>query len=187
VAEDPDRGPAPRSNPLNCAAWWQLTPRTPYDVREVIAQIVDGSRFHEFKERNGPTLVTGFAHIHGHPAGIVADNGILFSESGLKGVHFIQLCDRRSVPLAFLRNITGFMVGREDEAGGVAKHGAKMVTLAALRCGVTTVDASAGGLGGCPYDKTATDNLATEDGRNTLIGTDTRSARYELRRTSRSA
>ncbi len=102
--------------------------RTPYDVREVIARIVDGSRFHEFKERYGPTLVTGFAHIHGHPAGIVASNGILFSESALKGAHFIELCDQRSVPLVFLQNITGFMVGREYEAGGIAKNGAKMVT-----------------------------------------------------------
>ncbi|MCO6010760.1 methylcrotonoyl-CoA carboxylase [Actinoallomurus purpureus] len=106
-------------------------PRTPYDVREVIARIVDGSRFHEFKERYGPTLVTGFAHIHGQPVGIVANNGILFSESALKGAHFIELCDRRSIPLVFLQNITGFMVGREYEAGGIAKHGAKMVTAVA--------------------------------------------------------
>ncbi|MFL6056120.1 MAG: carboxyl transferase domain-containing protein [Actinoallomurus sp.] len=106
-------------------------PRTPYDVREVIARIVDGSRFHEFKERSGPTLVTGFAHIHGQPVGIVANNGILFSESALKGAHFIELCDRRSIPLVFLQNITGFMVGREYETGGIAKHGAKMVTAVA--------------------------------------------------------
>jgi 3-methylcrotonyl-CoA carboxylase beta subunit len=103
-------------------------PRTPYDVREVIGRIVDGSRFHEFKERYGPTLVTGFAHVHGHPVGIVASNGILFSESAVKGAHFIELCDQRLVPLVFLQNITGFMVGREYEAGGIAKHGAKMVT-----------------------------------------------------------
>src|SRR5690606_1863023 len=103
-------------------------PRTPYDVREVIARIVDGSRFQEFKKEYGPTLVTGFARIHGHPVGILANNGILFSESALKGAHFIELCDRRSVPLLFLQNITGFMVGREYEAGGIAKHGAKMVT-----------------------------------------------------------
>ena len=106
-------------------------PRTPYDVHEVIARITDGSRFHEFKQRYGPTLVTGFGHVHGHPAGIVASNGILFSESALKGAHFIELCDRRSVPLVFLQNITGFMVGREYEAGGIAKHGAKMVTAVA--------------------------------------------------------
>jgi 3-methylcrotonyl-CoA carboxylase beta subunit len=102
--------------------------RTPYDVREVIARIVDGSRFGEFKAEYGPTLVTGFAHIHGHPVGIVANNGILFAESALKGAHFIELCDQRRIPLVFLQNITGFMVGRAYEAGGIAKHGAKMVT-----------------------------------------------------------
>ena len=102
--------------------------RTPYDVREVIARITDGSRFAEFKANYGPTLVTGFARICGHPAGIVANNGILFSESALKGAHFIELCDQRRVPLVFLQNITGFMVGRAYEAGGIAKHGAKMVT-----------------------------------------------------------
>ena len=106
-------------------------PRTPYDVREVIARIVDGSRFAEFKKLYGPTLVTGFAHIHGHPVGIVANNGVLFSESAMKGAHFIELCDQRSIPLVFLQNITGFMVGREYEAGGIAKHGAKMVTAVA--------------------------------------------------------
>jgi 3-methylcrotonyl-CoA carboxylase beta subunit len=106
-------------------------PRTPYDVREVIARLVDGSRFVEFKREYGATLVTGFARIHGHPVGIVANNGILFSESAMKGAHFIQLCDRRSIPLVFLQNISGFMVGREYEAGGIAKHGAKMVTAVA--------------------------------------------------------
>ncbi|QBI20662.1 methylcrotonoyl-CoA carboxylase [Egibacter rhizosphaerae] len=106
-------------------------PRTPYEVREVIARLVDGSRLHEFKPRYGSTLVTGFAHIWGHPVGIVANNGILFSESALKGAHFIQLCDRRAVPLLFLQNISGFMVGREYEAGGIAKDGAKMVTAVA--------------------------------------------------------
>ena len=105
--------------------------RTPYDVREVIGRIVDGSRFNEFKSEYGSTLVTGFARIHGHPVGIVANNGVLFSESALKGAHFIELCDRRQVPLLFLQNITGFMVGREYEAGGIAKHGAKMVTAVA--------------------------------------------------------
>jgi 3-methylcrotonyl-CoA carboxylase beta subunit len=105
--------------------------RTPYDVREVIARIVDGSRFAEFKKEYGATLVTGFAGIHGHPVGIIANNGVLFSESAMKGAHFIELCDRRSVPLVFLQNITGFMVGREYEAGGIAKHGAKMVTAVA--------------------------------------------------------
>jgi 3-methylcrotonyl-CoA carboxylase beta subunit len=106
-------------------------PRIPYDVREVIARIVDGSRFHEFKALYGSTLVTGFARIHGHPVGIVANNGILFSESALKGAHFVELCDQRGVPLVFLQNITGFMVGREYEAGGIAKNGAKMVTAVA--------------------------------------------------------
>ena len=106
-------------------------PRIAYDVREVIARIVDGSLLHEFKPEYGATLVTGFAHIHGHPVGIVANNGILFSESALKGAHFVELCDQRGVPLVFLQNISGFMVGREYEAGGIAKHGAKMVTAVA--------------------------------------------------------
>ncbi|MGH3944643.1 MAG: carboxyl transferase domain-containing protein, partial [Pseudonocardiaceae bacterium] len=105
--------------------------RIPYDVREVIARIVDGSRFHEFKAEYGVTLVTGFARLHGHPVGIVANNGVLFSESALKGTHFIELCDQRGIPLVFLQNISGFMVGREYEAGGIAKHGAKMVTAVA--------------------------------------------------------
>jgi 3-methylcrotonyl-CoA carboxylase beta subunit len=105
--------------------------RTPYDVREVISRVVDGSRLHEFKAEFGTTLVTGFARIHGHPVGIVANNGILFSESAQKGAHFIELCDQRGVPLVFLQNISGFMVGREYEAGGIAKHGAKMVTAVA--------------------------------------------------------
>ena len=105
--------------------------RTAYDVREVIARIVDGSRFWEFKAEYGPTLVTGFAHVYGHPVGIVANNGVLFSESALKGTHFIELCDQRAIPLVFLQNISGFMVGRDYEAGGIAKHGAKMVTAVA--------------------------------------------------------
>jgi 3-methylcrotonyl-CoA carboxylase beta subunit len=105
--------------------------RRPYDVREVIARVVDGSRFHEFKPLYGDTLVCGFARIHGYPVGIVANNGILFSESALKGAHFIELCNQRGVPLVFLQNITGFMVGREYEAGGIAKDGAKMVTAVA--------------------------------------------------------
>jgi 3-methylcrotonyl-CoA carboxylase beta subunit len=105
--------------------------RTPYDVREVIARVADASGFAEFKAGYGTTLVTGFARIYGHPAGIVANNGILFSESALKGAHFIELCDQRRVPLVFLQNITGFMVGRQYEAGGIAKHGAKMVTAVA--------------------------------------------------------
>ncbi|MHB1536144.1 MAG: carboxyl transferase domain-containing protein, partial [Acidimicrobiales bacterium] len=105
--------------------------RTPYDVREVIARLVDASRFLEFKAEYGSTLVTGFARLHGHPVGIVANNGVLFSESALKGAHFIELCDQRAVPLVFLQNISGFMVGRDYEAGGIAKHGAKMVTAVA--------------------------------------------------------
>jgi 3-methylcrotonyl-CoA carboxylase beta subunit len=103
------------------------SPRTPFDVREVIARIVDGSELAEFKARYGTTLVCGFAHIDGHAVGIVANNGILFSESALKGTHFIELCCQRNVPLVFLQNIVGFMVGRKYEAGGIAKDGAKMV------------------------------------------------------------
>ena len=103
----------------------------PYDVREVIARIVDASEFHEFKREYGRTLVTGFARIHGHPVGVIANNGVLFGESALKGAHFIELCDQRRIPLVFLQNITGFMVGREYEATGIAKHGAKMVTAVA--------------------------------------------------------
>jgi 3-methylcrotonyl-CoA carboxylase beta subunit len=105
--------------------------RTPYDVREVIARVVDGSKFREFKREYGTTLITGFARIHGHPVGIIANNGVLFGESALKGAHFIELCDKRKIPLVFLQNITGFMVGRDYEAGGIAKHGAKMVTAVA--------------------------------------------------------
>lgn len=101
---------------------------TPYDVHEVIARLVDAGEFSEFKPSYGPTLVTGFARLHGHRIGIVANNGILFGESALKGAHFIQLCDQREIPLVFLQNIAGFMVGAEYERGGIAKHGAKMVT-----------------------------------------------------------
>jgi 3-methylcrotonyl-CoA carboxylase beta subunit len=105
--------------------------RKPYDVREIIARIVDASEFDEFKARYGATLVCGFAHIEGMPVGIVANNGVLFSESALKGTHFIELCGQRKVPLIFLQNITGFMVGRKYESEGIAKHGAKMVTAVA--------------------------------------------------------
>jgi 3-methylcrotonyl-CoA carboxylase beta subunit len=124
-AEEPDVDPAtlPAVIPADL--------RTQYDVREIIARLVDGSRFHEFKREYGTTLVTGFAHIHGHPVGIIANNGVLFSESALKGAHFIELCDQRRAPIVFLQNITGFMVGREYESGGIAKHGAKMVTAVA--------------------------------------------------------
>lgn len=106
-------------------------PRVPYDVHQVITRIVDGGQFSEFKAEYGTTLVTGFAHLHGHPVGIVANNGVLFGESAQKGAHFIELCDKRMIPLVFLQNISGFMVGRDYEAGGIAKHGAKMVTAVA--------------------------------------------------------
>jgi 3-methylcrotonyl-CoA carboxylase beta subunit len=106
-------------------------PRRPVEVREIIARLVDGSRFHDFKPRYGETLVTGFAHVDGWPVGIVANDGILFSASALKGAHFVELCAQRKIPLVFLQNITGFMVGREYEAGGIAKDGAKMVTAVA--------------------------------------------------------
>ena len=105
--------------------------RVQYDVHEVITRIVDGGAFSEFKAEYGTTMVTGFAHIHGHPVGIVANNGVLFGESALKAAHFIELCDKRVIPLLFLQNITGFMVGRDYEADGIAKHGAKMVTAVA--------------------------------------------------------
>ncbi len=106
-------------------------PQQPFEVREVIARIVDGSRFHEFKKLYGETLVCGFAHIMGYPVGILANNGVIFSESALKGAHFIELCCQRRIPLVFLQNITGFMVGKKYEAGGIAKDGAKMVTAVA--------------------------------------------------------
>lgn len=105
--------------------------RTPYDIREVIARLVDGSRFDEFKPRFGDTLVTGFAHVKGCPVGIVANNGVLFSEAAQKGAHFVELCSQRRIPLVFLQNITGFMVGRKYENEGIARHGAKMVTAVA--------------------------------------------------------
>ncbi len=101
--------------------------RESYDAHEIIARLVDGSKFREFKARYGTTLVTGFSHIHGYPVGIIANNGVLFSESALKATHFIELCDQRGIPLLFLQNITGFMVGREAESGGIARDGAKMV------------------------------------------------------------
>jgi acetyl-CoA carboxylase carboxyltransferase component len=119
--EEPAYDPAEIYGVVN----WDV--RKPYDVREVIARLVDGSRFDEFKERYAPTVVTGFARVHGLLAGIVANNGVLFSESALKATHFIELCNLRRVPLIFLQNITGFMVGRQYERGGIAKDGAKMV------------------------------------------------------------
>ncbi|HHU67024.1 carboxyl transferase domain-containing protein [Corynebacterium sp.] len=105
--------------------------KVPYDVREVIEVLVDGSEYTEFKEEFGTTLITAFARIHGHPVGIIANNGVLFAESAQKGAHFIELCDQRGIPLLFLQNTTGFMVGREYESGGIAKHGAKMVNAVA--------------------------------------------------------
>ncbi|WP_155054810.1 carboxyl transferase domain-containing protein [Streptomyces blattellae] len=140
VATLPARGPLPwsvepaeepKADPYGLYGAVPADPRTPYDVREIIARVTDGSRFSEFKSEFGQTLVTGFARIHGHPVGIVANNGILFSESAQKGAHFIELCDQRGIPLVFLQNISGFMVGRDYEAGGIAKHGAKMVTAVA--------------------------------------------------------
>lgn len=136
----PARGPLPwevrpsvepKVDPYGLYGAVPVDSRTPYDVREIIARVVDGSRFAEFKAEFGQTLVTGFARIHGHPVGIVANNGILFSESAQKGAHFIELCDQRGIPLVFLQNISGFMVGKDYEAGGIAKHGAKMVTAVA--------------------------------------------------------
>ncbi len=121
----------PRYDPEELHGVVPADTRKSYDVREVIARIVDGSEFHEFKARFGATLVCGFAHIEGMPVGIVANNGILFSESAQKGAHFIELCGQRKVPLVFLQNITGFMVGRKYENEGIARHGAKMVTAVA--------------------------------------------------------
>ncbi len=128
IAEEPHEDPATLADVVPADT------RTPYDVREVIRRIVDGSRFHEFKQLYAETLVTGFAHIWGHQVGIVANNGILFSESALKGAHFIELCNQRGIPLVFLQNITGFMVGKEYENRGIARDGAKLVT--AVACSV---------------------------------------------------
>tara|TARA_B100000767_G_scaffold90250_1_gene86691 strand:+ start:6117 stop:7796 length:1680 start_codon:yes stop_codon:yes gene_type:complete len=127
----PSAGAVPESPAHDVEDLFGLIPidnRTPVDIKEIIARIVDGSRFHEFKARYGTTLVCGFAHIHGHKVGIVANNGILFSESSMKGAHFVELCGQRGIPLVFLQNITGFMVGKAYEAGGIAKDGAKLVT-----------------------------------------------------------
>ena len=121
----------PRYDPAELHGVVPADPRATYDVREVIARVVDGSEFDEFKRLYGTTLVCGFAHVWGMPVGILANNGILFSESALKGAHFIELCCQRNIPLLFLQNITGFMVGRKYEAGGIAKDGAKLVTAVA--------------------------------------------------------
>ena len=126
------RPPAePRYDPAEIGGVVPLDLRATYDVREVIARLVDGSEFDEFKRLYGTTLVCGFTHIYGYPLGILANNGILFSESALKGAHFVELCSQRGIPLLFLQNITGFMVGRKYEAGGIAKDGAKLVTAVA--------------------------------------------------------
>ena len=135
---------APAAAPDQLEGVVSIDPRIPYDVREVIARLVDGSEFSEFKANYGSTLVCGFARIWGHPVGIVANNGVLFSESAMKGAHFIELCDQRKLPLVFLQNISGFMVGREYEAGGIAKHGAKMVTAVAT-CRVPKLTVVIGG------------------------------------------
>ena len=121
----------PRYDPAELNGIIPADTRKPYDVREVIARVVDGSRFDEFKSRYGTTLVTGFARLYGMPVGLLANNGILFGESALKGAHFIELCSQRGIPLVFLQNITGFMVGQKYESGGIAKDGAKMVTAVA--------------------------------------------------------
>ncbi len=118
----------PRYDPAELYGVVPADLRATYDAREVIARIVDASEFDEFKRLYGTTLICGFAHIHGYPVGILANNGILFSESALKGAHFVELCSQRGIPLVFLQNITGFMVGRKYEAGGIAKDGAKLVT-----------------------------------------------------------
>jgi 3-methylcrotonyl-CoA carboxylase beta subunit len=131
----PQHEPAePSEDPATLYGVVPVDTRTPYDVRDVIRRIVDGSRLHEFKALYGETLVCGFARVWGYPVGVVANNGILFSESALKGAHFIELCNQRRIPLVFLQNITGFMVGREYENGGIAKDGAKLVT--AVACSV---------------------------------------------------
>ena len=132
--EDVAQPEAPAHDPADLYAIVPADTRTPYDVHEVIARLVDGSKFTEFKALYGETLVCGFARIMGFRVGIIANNGILFSESALKAAHFIELCDQRKVPLVFLQNIAGFMVGREYEEGGIAKDGAKMVT--AVACAV---------------------------------------------------
>ncbi len=124
----------PAAPPAETSSLYEVVPvdvNQPYDAREVIVRLVDGNSFHEFKKNYGTTLVTGFARIHGYPVGIVANNGVLLSDSALKGAHFIELCDQRGVPLLFLQNISGFMVGKDAEAGGIAKDGAKMVTAVA--------------------------------------------------------
>ncbi|MBL4807150.1 MAG: methylcrotonoyl-CoA carboxylase, partial [Rhodobacteraceae bacterium] len=121
----------PAQDPTEMLGVIPSDPKVSYDIREVIARVVDGSDFDEFKARYGTTLVCGFAHIDGIPVGIIANNGVLFSESAVKGAHFVELCCQRKIPLIFLQNITGFMVGQKYEAEGIARHGAKLVTAVA--------------------------------------------------------
>jgi acetyl-CoA carboxylase carboxyltransferase component len=127
VAIEPEAAEDPAYDPAELYGIIPADPRTPHDIHEVIARLVDGSRMHEFKPLYGQTLVTGFARVHGYPVGIIANNGVLFSESALKATHFIELCCQRRIPLVFLQNITGFIVGKRYEHGGIAKDGAKMV------------------------------------------------------------
>ncbi len=131
LTEAPAAVVAPHDDPATLTDVVPVELTTPYDAREIIVRLVDGGSFTEFKREYGETLVTGFARLHGHRVGIIANNGVLFAESALKGAHFIELCDQRGIPLVFLQNITGFMVGREYEHGGIAKHGAKMVNAVA--------------------------------------------------------
>ncbi|QIG40261.1 methylcrotonoyl-CoA carboxylase [Microbacterium sp. 4R-513] len=128
---EPEATRPPTHKPETLADVVPVELTSPYDAREIIDRIIDAGSFHEFKREWGETLVTGFARLHGHRVGILANNGVLFAESALKGAHFIELCDQRGIPLVFLQNITGFMVGREYESGGIAKHGAKMVNAVA--------------------------------------------------------
>ncbi|MCM3695318.1 carboxyl transferase domain-containing protein [Microbacterium oleivorans] len=131
LREQPQPVTPPIADPATLVDVVPVELTTPYDAREIIDRIVDGGTWHEFKRDYGDTLVTGFARLHGHRVGVVANNGVLFGESALKGAHFIELCDQRGIPLLFLQNITGFMVGREYESSGIAKHGAKMVNAVA--------------------------------------------------------
>ncbi|MEA2303832.1 MAG: 3-methylcrotonyl-CoA carboxylase beta subunit, partial [Solirubrobacteraceae bacterium] len=140
VATLPAQGPPPwerrapvppREDPDGLLDLVPLDTRTPYDARDLLRRVVDASELHEFKELYGTTVVCAFAHLDGHPVGVIANNGILFSESSLKAAHFIELCDRRGIPLLFVQNISGFMVGKDYEAGGIAKDGAKLVTAVA--------------------------------------------------------
>ncbi len=131
LREQPEPVTPPTADPATLADVVPVELTTPYDAREIVDRIVDGGSWHEFKREYGETLVTGFARLHGHRVGVLANNGVLFGESALKSAHFIELCDQRGIPLVFLQNITGFMVGREYESGGIAKHGAKMVNAVA--------------------------------------------------------